>query len=897
MSESATVPRWADALFRLAAPTADVDALLDELSDELAREIARRGERAARAWLAREVTRSLAPVLARRIVLAIRKPRRRGSMPNRFETLRSDLSYAMRQLRRAPGFTVTVLLAFALGIGANATMFGIVDELLLRPLAHVRAPKELVTLVAGTAEDGFGQRMLNYPVFAAIRARSTGFSEVAAAAAVSVPFGRGDHAANLDGLLVSASYFHLLGVAPERGRFIREDEDVAPIGAPVAVISHAFWQRQFSGAAGALGATLQLGDRQFTVIGIAPRDFTGVEYAAPDVWLPISSGGAMQFLGNQWTTQSIVTWLRIYARGRRGVPLADAARDAMRVARQAAPAAFFTQSGWSFQARPILAARSEEHGASATVAMLLGAMSLVVLLIACANVANLLLARGIRRRREIALRLALGVTRKRLIEQLLTESVLLAVFGGLAAIVVANWGGILVRRLLLGDLALAGGVLDLRVLAFTAVVALLVGVFTGLIPALQASRAQVFSTITPSGDRGGARRTRAQSALLAVQVALSFVLLLGAGLFGRSLLAIEGLRMGVDIDRVFVGSMNLRSIGRPASEMDAVFTRALERVAAAPGVASAAISATVPFGPTYGTEVGVMAPDSMHHYSAVYNVVTPNYFRTLGTSLLAGRDFSNADREDTPRVVIVDQKLATRAWGHENPVGRCLRIGGDSLPCATVVGVVENVRRQSIFEDSTRFVYLPLAQARASISQRFIVARAAGDPSLVAETVRHGMQTAAPALPFADVHLVRNQPIVRHETLPFRLGAALLGVFGALALLLAAVGVYGVISYDVGQRTREIAVRMALGARAANVASLVVRDGLRMVIVGGVIGTGVALAGGRILRPLLYATSPHDPVVLAGVAVLLLIVATVACFLPARRAMRVDINAAIRDEQ
>jgi predicted permease len=896
MSDHGRSPRWAEALVRVAAPPADVTALLDELSDELAREIARRGERSARGWFAREVLRSLPLILWRRILVAMRNPPTREPVPNRFETIRSDVSYAMRQLRRAPGFTITVLAAFALGIGANATVFAIVDELLLRPPAHVRAPNEIVTLAAGTVEDGFGQRALNYPVFAAIRARTAGFSEVAAAAAINVPFGRGDHAADLDGLLVSASYFPLLGVAPERGRFFRDDEDVPPIGAPVAIISHAFWERQFSGRADALGATLQLGDRQFTVVGIAPRDFTGVEYAAPDIWLPISSGGSMQFLGKRWMTQSIVTWLRIYARIKPGVPLANAATDAMRIARDAAPDAFFTQSGWSFRARPIMAARGEEHGASATIAALLGMMSLIVLLIACANVVNLLLARAIRRRREIAVRFALGVTRRRLVEQLLTESVLIAVLGGVAALVIASWGGVLARRFLLGDLALVGGVWDVRLLAFTAFLALLVGVFTGLIPALHASRNQLFATITAGGDRGGTRQTRAQGALLAVQAALSFVLLLGAGLFGRSLVAIDGLRMGVDVNRVLIGSMNLRSIGRPPSEADAVFTRALEQLAGAPGIASAAISATVPFGPTYGTEVGVLASDSVHHYSAVYNVVTPNYFRTLGTSLLAGRDFSEVDRQAAPRVVIIDQRLARHVWGHESPVGQCVRIGSDSLPCATVIGVVENVRRQSIFEDSTRFVYLPLAQARSRIAERFVVARATGDPAVVAETVRHAMQTAAPQLPFADVHLVKNQPIVRHETLPFRLGATMLGAFGALALLLAAVGVYGVISYDVGQRTREIGVRMALGARAADVASLIMRDGLRMVAIGGAIGFGIALAGGRVLRPLLYGTSPSDPVVLGAVALVLVIVATVSCLLPARRAMRVDINAAIRED-
>jgi len=896
MSGSTRVPRWAEALLRIVAHEDDADPLVDELRDEYAREISRRGEPAARAWLAREVVRSLPPVLVRRVVIAIRTPHSRGTMRQRFEAVLSDVSYAMRQLRRAPGLTITVLLAFALGIGANATMFGIVDELLFRPPAHVRAPNEIVTLVAGTAQGGFGQRTSNYPVFAAIRDHGSGFSQVAAVAALSVPFGRGDHAANLDGLLASASYFPLLGVVPERGRFFRADEDFAPVGAPVAVISYAFWQRQFSGSAGALGATLQLGDRQFTVIGIAPRDFTGVGYAAPDVWLPISSGGSMQFLGKQWTTQSIATWLRIYARMKPGVPLTAAATDAMRVAREAAPDAFFTQSGWSFRAQPLMTARGEETGASATIATLLGAMSLIVLLIACANVANLLLARGIRRRREMAVRLALGVTRRRLVEQLLTESVLLAALGGVAAIVVAHWGGVLVRRLLLGDLALTSSVLDLRVLAFTAVVALLVGVFTGLIPALQASRAEVFSTISAGGNRGGARRTRAQSALLAVQAALSLVLLIGAGLFGRSLLAVNAQRMGVDVDRVFIGSMNLRSIGRPASEADAVFTRALERVQGAPGIASAAIAATVPFGPSFGQDVGVMGRDSVRHYTSMYNVVTPDYFRTLGASLLRGRDFADVDRESAPRVVIVNEMLARRAWGHENALGRCVRVGNDSLPCATVIGVVENVRRQSIFEDSTNFVYLPLAQARSWINARFIVARAAGDPAIVAETVRHAMQTAAPQLPFADVRLVKNQPVVRHETLPFRLGAVMLGVFGALALLLAAVGVYGVISYDVGQRTREIGVRMALGARAADVASLVMRDGLRLVAIGGVVGAGIALAAGSLVTPLLYETSPRDPAVLAGVALLLLVVATLACLVPARRAMRVDINTAIREE-
>ena len=818
------------------------------------------------------------------------------TMLDRFDGFRQDVAYVARQLRRAPGFTLAVVLTFAFGIGANATMFAVIDQVLLRPPAHVVDPGRMMAVVAGIVGRDFGQNTSNYPVYKAIRDHSQGWAFVAAEAKVDVPLGRGEGARSIGGLLVSANYFSMLGLRPAIGRFFREDEDAEPMGAPVAVLSHGFWQRQFAGSSRAIGSTLLLGDRQFTVIGIAPPRFTGLELAAPDVWIPITSGGALQPMGRTWATNSGGTWLRIFARIRPDVPPERAAADAMRVAREAAPNAFFTGPKWQFRAVPIIAQRATEQGAGGRVMTLLGAMSLVVLLIACANVANLLLARALRRRREIAVRLALGVARGRLLALLLTESVLLALLGGAAALLVAYWGGTAVRRLLLDDLALDAPLVDGRVLAFTAVIALVVGLLTGLMPALQASGPSLASALK-EGNREGGQRSRARRVLLVAQAALCFVLLAGAGVFVRSLTRLAAMPLGVDVDRVLIGSMDLQSVGRPQSDVDAIFTRALERVQAIPGVAHAAVAATVPFGWSFGAELAVPGPDSVRHTSSMLNVISPDYFKTLGSRLLIGRDFQASDGAGASRVVIINQMLAANLWGRTSPIGRCIRLGSDTSPCAEVVGVVENVRRQSLFEDSTGFVYLPLGQARQRLSRRQLIVRPAGNsPTRMIEPVRTAMQTAAPQLPYADVHLVADEPIVRQELRPTRLGASMFGVFGLLALALAALGIYAVVSYDVGQRTREMGVRLALGARELDVAGLVMRDGVRVIAFGAAIGIGAVLLGGKFVAPLLYQISPRDPLVIVAVATTLIGVAMTACLIPAWRAMRVDAAVALRSE-
>jgi predicted permease len=819
------------------------------------------------------------------------------NMADRLAAFRQDLAYVARQLRRAPGFTIAVLLTFALGIGANATMFGVIDRMLLRPPAFVRDPGRIVAFVAG--RDGhFGQRTANYPVYRALRDKAPAFENVAATATVSVPMGRGLSAQNVSGLLATATYFPMLGVSPAFGRFFRADEDQEPMGTPVAVLSYGFWQRQFAGAASAVGTTVFLGDRQFTVIGVAPKGFTGIDLVGPDVWIPMSAAGSLQPMGASWARTSVATWLRVFARVRRDVPIERAADDAMRVAREAAPDAFFTHTGWSFHLVPIMRARASEQGTSASVMTLLGVMSVIVLLIACVNVANLLVARGLRRRREIAVRLALGVARSRLVAQLLTETLLLAIAGGAAALLIAYWGGGAVRRLLFADTPVDAPPVDMRVLAFTMAVALVVGAVTGLMPALAASTPDVAEALKQGTREGGGRRSRTRNILLGTQAALCFVLLAGAGLFVRSLARLGAMPLGVDVDRVFVGTMNLRGAGRPKTEIDAIFARALERVRAIPGIAAAAVGVTVPFGPSYGTGVAMATPDSTMHGSAMFNAVTDDYFRALGSRMLIGREFTPSDAEGAPRVAVVNEMLATRVWGKASPIGRCIHIGADTVPCAEIVGVVENVRRQSIFEDSTNSVYVPLAQARTALPERELVMRASGegDARRFTEPLRMAIQTAAPQLPYADVQLVADSPTVREELRPTRLGATLFGAFGALALALAAIGVYGVVSYDVGQRTREVGVRLALGAREADVARLVVWEGVRVVALGTLVGAGTALIGGRFVASLLFEVSPRDPVVFGGIAASLLVVAAVACIVPAVRAMRVDAVVALRAE-
>ncbi|MFN2565239.1 MAG: ABC transporter permease, partial [Gemmatimonadaceae bacterium] len=871
----------------------DLCVALEGLGDQPARRVAS-GWR--RAW----ARAAQAPGAARR-----RRERRAAFFRSRpaprlvLEAVRDDLRYTLRGLAKAPGFAAAAILTFALGVGANSTMFGVVDRLLLRPPAHVREPERVVRLAARmVGETTGGQRTFSYPVYKAVRDRVRSFEVVAMSAYAGVPWGRGDQARGLDGLLVSASYFPLLGVRPHLGRFILPEEDVEPVGAPVVVISYGFWMRQFAGDRRVIGRTLELGQRRYMIIGVTPPGFTGTELSAPDVWIPITaSQGRLQADAGWATRGGSTTWLSIYARLRPGVAPHWVSGETMRAMRAAAPDAFYVGPNRRIIVEPIIVSRAESAGVGAQVTTLLAAMSILVLLIACANVINLLLARGLRRRREIAVRLALGVSRGRLVGQLLAESVLLALLGGAAALLVAYWGGGLVRTLLFGDITWADAPVDRRVLGFTMLLALVAGVLAGLLPALQTSRPELTSALKAGAREGGATRSRTRTALLIMQAALSVVLLVGTGLFVRSLGRISQIRLGVDVDRVLLGRMDLRATGRSPADADAVFGRVLDRVRGLPGVQSAAVAATVPFSESFGAGVVVPGHDPRSvddpHF---YNAVTPGYFATIGAPLLAGRDFGPGDHAASARVVIISEAMARRYWPRESAVGNCIFVDSDTPPCAQVVGVAADVKRQGVFEEDRMFVYAPLAQAPRIRSRRLVVRPAGDDPARLIEPVRRAMQTAVPGLPYASVGLLRDMTNVRQQLRPWQLGAAFFGAFGALALLLAAVGLYGVVSYTVTQRTHEMGVRVALGAQARDVARLVMREGVGVTAAGAAIGVAAALAGGRFVQSLLYEVSAWDPLVFAAVAVTLLAVAVAATLVPAWRATRVDPVVALRAE-
>jgi predicted permease len=542
---------------------------------------------------------------------------------------------------------------------------------------------------------------------------------------------------------------------------------------------------------------------------------------------------------------------------------------------------------------PLVAARSVNVGTDSLITLLLAVMAVIVLLIACANLANLLLVRALRRQQEIAVRLALGVSRIRLVRLLVTESVLIAMLGGAVALLLVEWGTGIVRSALFADVPWVGNPVDSRVAVFAALAALVAGVAAGLVPAMQTSRPDLTVALKLTARAGGGQRARTRAGLLMLQSALAVVLLVGAGLFVRSLQRVVDQDMGVDTDRVITAFLPLSSAGYSKAEVRAIYAAGLERIRALPGIEHAAIALTIPFGPSFGTRVRLSNGDSLPSADGPYiNAIGPEYFATIGARLIAGRDFTTGDVAGAPRVTIISNAMARRLWPGRSAIGECLLIDADTLPCARVIGVAEDVRRQDVLENPVYALYVPIPQAgprlRGWMLNLYAVARPAGDPSRLIEPVRRAMEAAAPALPYAQVQRISDMPELVTQLRRWQLAATLFAVFGALALVLAAVGLFGVVSYTVGQRGHEIGVRMALGAAPATVARLVIADAVRLSASGVALGLVASLAGGVFVSAALYGTSPHDPVVIGVVAVILLVVAVMASALPAYRATRVD---------
>ena len=831
-----------------------------------------------------------------------------SNRPVSVEAFRQDLAYTFRGLRAKPGFTIAVVVTLALGLGANAAMFGIVDQLLFRTPPQLRDPETAhnVYFVQTTRGREVATRGgLQYARYRDIGRWTSSFSAVAGYTRRDLAVGVGEDAREMSIGIATASFFSFFDAPAELGRYFTPDEDQPPAGALVAVLSHALWQTRYGGRADVLGSRLQIGPKVYTIIGVAPRRFVGVwEDRPPAAFIPLSAfAAATRFKPSdrQWWTTYGYTFMSILVRRRPDVSLARAnadltqaflrSLDAQRVDDPKTPPNTVLRP--RALAGSIIVQRGPNRSPVTRVATWLAGVSLLVLLIACANVANLLLARALRRRREIALRLALGVSRLRLASQLLTESIVLALSGGVAGMLVAQSGGAVLRATLLEESEAGAGFGDARTLLFAFGAATLVGVLTGMAPVLQARRVDLTADLR-SGSREGTRsRSTTRLVLLVAQGALSVILLVGAGLFIRSLHNVRALHLGYEPEHVLFVDHNMRGTRIDSAETVALISRLGETAKAIPGVTHASLVLTIPFWSIWTTPLFVDGTDSVSsNIQFNLNAGSPELFATLGIRMLRGRAFTDADGANGPRVVVVSDGMAHVLWPGRDALGQCLRLGLATAPCTTVIGVAEDVRDQSLTPNGMYHYYLPATQFNPQSAG--LAVRTDRDPAQMAETVRRQLQREMPGASYLTVTPLSQ--VVADQTRSWNLGATMFTAFGALALVLAAVGVYSVIAYDVQQRMHELGVRVALGAQWGDVVRLVVGGGLRVAAMGVAIGTGLALLAGRWVSDLLFDVSPHDPFVFTVVALTLVAVAAAATWLPALRASRVDPNVALRAE-
>jgi len=823
------------------------------------------------------------------------------------ETLLQDLRYAARGLRTKPGFALAVVATLGLGIGANAAMFGIVDRLLFRPPALMKDPETAhrlyvyQTFRGKERASGGGQ----YARFKDFQKWTRAFSSVAGYTQRDLAIGVGDAAREMRVGVVSANFFGFFDAPPVLGRYFTDAEDQPPSGTPVAVLTYPMWQTQYGGRRDVLGTPIQIGPTIYTVIGVSPPGFVGLWADKPPAALiPLTSyaaGTGFSARGRSWWTTYSWGWMSTIARRKSGVSIAAANADLTNAFLKSIEAQREEQKGTSPNSvtKPhaaigsILFDRGPNASNVSKVATWVGGVSVIVLLIACANVANLLLARALKRRREIALRLALGVSRGRLLSQLLTESLLLAILGGAAGLVVAHWGGAALRAGLLDKSEAAAGLRDPRTVLFTAGAAILVGLLTGLAPIFQARRADLTGDLKAGAREGTYHRSPMRVGLLVLQAALSVILLVGAGLFVRSLRNVQNMRLGYDVDPVMLVNLNMRGVKLDSTAAIELRERLLRAAKVVPGVENASTQLTMPFWSQWSLGLHVAGIDTVSRLGQFdLNAVSPEYFATLGTRILRGRGITSGDTPNAPKAAVVSEAMGKVLWPGRDPIGQCMKVSADTMPCTFVVGIAENIKEQSLAADSGYFYYLSAAQFNPQEGGLFV--RVRGDAPKFSEAMRRRLQKEMPGSSYITITPLSE--ILGSQTKSWQLGATMFVAFGVLALVLAAIGLYSVIAYNVAQRTHELGVRRALGAQAADVVRLVVTDGLKLAGIGVVLGVGAAFYAAKWVKPLLFDVSPKDPWVFVVVALTLIAVALAASWIPAMRASRVDANVALRSD-
>jgi putative ABC transport system permease protein len=805
-------------------------------------------------------------------------------------TLLKDVRYAARVLARQPGFTLVAVLALALGVGANTAIFSVVKAVLLKPLPYPESDR-LVWLREVNPANNIPDEPASAPNFNDWRTDARTLDGVAAYSETALTMTGDGEPERIPAAATSANFFRVLGVAPALGRdFLAEEETQGKNR--VVVISHGLWRRRFGASPNVIGQALTFGGNQFTVVGVAPPDFKNpVPGAKPaEAWFPL----AFNFDPSRRRSD----FLSVFARLKQGATVEQARAELEGVGARLARDYPATNTGWSVSLVPL---REKVVGDVRLALLVLMGVVGFLLLIACANVANLLLARATSRRQEIAVRSALGAGRRRLVRQFLTESVLLALAGGALGLLFAWWGVELLVSLSPGNIPRLDEVgLDRSVLLFTFGVSLLTGVVFGLLPALQASKTDLASSLKEGGSRGataGAGASRLRNVLVVSEIAIAVVLLAGAGLMIRSFEAIRDVDPGFRPDRTLTSDFSLPAAKyKEDAQVTSFFEQLGARAAAMPGVERVGLVSNIPFsgGDIAGFVIdGRPEPPPEQVLDAEYRVVSPDYFDVMGIPVVRGQLFTERDRAGSPAATVINETMARRYWPGEDPIGKRINLGDpSSSPWRTIVGVVRDIRNESLDKEPYPQMYAPLAQFPRR--QMTLVARTSGEPSALVPALRRDLSSLDKDLPLYNVRTMEQ--VLADSISRRRFQMLLITAFAGVGLLLAAVGIYGVISYSVAQRRHEIGVRMALGARATDILRLVVGQGLGLALAGVGCGLVAAFALTRVMASLLYGVSATDPVTFASVSLALLGVALAACLVPARRATKVDPMVALRYE-
>jgi predicted permease len=824
-------------------------------------------------------------------------------------TLLQDIRYGWRILQKAPTMTAVVAITLAVGIGANALIFSFVNGFLLRPLA-VPHPEQIAVLAAQQKGSSQFLSSFSYADFVDFRNQADSFADLFGYVPFLPALSADGHADQLLASYVTGNYFSVLGVKPLLGRLVLATEENQPGEQPVLVLGNSYWQKRFGGNPRVIGKQVRVNGKQATIVGVVPKQFQGVlALTEMDMYMPLSNGAFLEQAATNPATDRNARILSVLARLKPGISFSQAQASVDVIASRLAKQYPATDGNVTVQVYREQLARPRPLGNNivAAIASFFLLLGVLLLLLACMNVVNVLLARATVRQREMGLRAALGAGRSRLIRQMLTETLLLGLLGGLLGVILGEWanpGNV-------SNIASSSSSVPIRldfsfdwhVFAYSFVAALLAGAFVGLWPALRASRADLNSILQGGpGETAGKGRHRLRSALVVAQVAGSLLLLIIAGLFVRSLRHAETMYLGFDPEHVLNVSVNPQGIGYDEARSNEFYRQLEARARALPGVQSVSLSYGVPMGNTNIVHAGAVIFEGQQLSagqqppSLFFNSIDPGYFATMRVPLIRGREFSAFDNESAPQVAIVNQTMADRFYPHQDPIGKRFSVKTATGPAKTwqIVGIAGNGKYVFIAEEPTPFFYVPLAQNY--ISTRALQVRSSVQPETLLTPVQNIVHKLAPDLPIMDARTMKQTLEGQNGLSVFRTGATVAAEIGAIALILAVVGIYGIVSFSAAQRTREIGIRMALGGSARDVVGLILQQGVRMVAAGLGIGLLAALGITRVMTRLLVGVSPSDPLTYITVALLLGAVALAACWIPARRATHVDPNIALRYE-